>query len=97
MCGNPSSLSISRQAGTYKTGFLLLIVDEAASKASCFLFRSEVFRPLAGFDFNCDFALDCNFFDLDLDLDLDLDPDLDNDVGLVVSTAPGDGASDKDG
>ena len=96
MCGNPSSLSISRQAGKYKTGFLLLIV-EAASRARCFLFRSELFRPRVGFDFNCGFAFDCNFFDLDLDLDLDLDTDLDRDVELVVSAAPGDGASDKDG
>lgn len=97
MCGNPSSLSISRQAGKYKTGFLLLIVDESASGAGCFLFRSEVFRPRAGFDVNCDFAFDCNFFDLDRDLDLDLDTDLDRDVELVVSAALGDGASDKDG
>ena len=97
MCGNPSSLSISRQAGKYKTGFLLLIVDEVASKVNCFLFRSEVFWPRAGLDFNCDFAFDCNFFDLDRDLSLDLDTDLDRDVELVASTAPGDDASDKDG
>ena len=97
MCGNPSSLSISKQAGKYKTGFLLLIVDGAASRASCSLFRSELFRPRAGLDFNRDFAFDCNFFDLDRDLGLDLNTDLDRDVELVVSAVPGDGASDKDG
>ena len=97
MCGNPSSSSISRQAGKYKTGCLLLIVDEAASRAGCFLFRSEVFRPRAGFAFNCDFAFDCNFFDLDRDLGLDPDTDLNRDIELVVSTAPADGASGKDG